>query len=899
MYIRIPFDIDTPTTTTTIATRSERPLSSVQRLVALNIPTSLPPRAPQEIKAENIVQFMRDAWNLQVPNLIISVTGGAKYFKFTNPRIRNDFQHGLVAVALTTRKQRSVILGIMKEVGDAIDKCRYKNTKTPAKIPCIAICSWDYTTDVQQLEQKTLCQIKNEDIKLSDRVMLYRTRHPLEDEKPDSAPLDPNHTHFIILDDQYGTNEDWKNIHPVRSDLILKLRAEIEQAARKINSQGQATSVPIVQILAEGGASSILTVCKAVKSGTPLIVIERTGRAADIIAREYKDLYGSGEMRTFEAYTKIAASSTPKFNSLNTKEFNVDKQKKNIIINPNNKDEFIDMITSKNGYFLINIFQFRRENREYKLNDAILTALLNAAKMTQTEKSRRIEELKLAMAWNKFDLVKRNMLNDKIITEWTDNELDQALQDALRLDSVQFTELLTEYGASFDRLRRLIKMSVYYLNVKNRELLPLDKNGTIVNDDQQYHYYRTYLDKMGVEATDVEQKKLLAANSYGTTDSNKELFKNLDNKVAFCTTDVIRRNGYVDKVSINFHTAPDMAPHKAEICLYVISPTIEPDMFNILYRSPLPSDMIKAEGGLQTIHLSDSSLYLEIGQFLAIDFKDKSGSPSAVDRRKTTIASIDDVKNGYENQQPVKFGEESKGVAFSFTLIPVQALIASKIYRKAANLKRESEVTKDFVEKEREFDKHAAIIIDRCFDEDEDFAVQILTTKSKLYLDYSPIRLAKENNNRSFLATKTVQKYLDGEWFGRINNYGLSRGTVGFLLFILCICPPLIPCPYFYKYIKLNEEKKLSDENKPNWFKRQYYKLCQFYTGRAIVRFYYNILFYIIFLALFSFVLLVDYFPLNIYGGKRNGYYKIYIPITEIFVHILVWTLIVEEIREV
>ncbi|CAF1486548.1 unnamed protein product, partial [Didymodactylos carnosus] len=30
--------------------------------------------------AEEIVEFMRDAWNLHVPNLIISVTGGAKYF---------------------------------------------------------------------------------------------------------------------------------------------------------------------------------------------------------------------------------------------------------------------------------------------------------------------------------------------------------------------------------------------------------------------------------------------------------------------------------------------------------------------------------------------------------------------------------------------------------------------------------------------------------------------------------------------------------------------------------------------------------------------------------------------------------------------------------------------------
>ena len=36
--------------------------------------------------------------------------------------------------------------GIMKEVGDAFDKCRYKNTKTALKTPCIGISSWYATT---------------------------------------------------------------------------------------------------------------------------------------------------------------------------------------------------------------------------------------------------------------------------------------------------------------------------------------------------------------------------------------------------------------------------------------------------------------------------------------------------------------------------------------------------------------------------------------------------------------------------------------------------------------------------------------------------------------------------------------------------------------------------------
>lgn len=58
-------------------------------------------------------------------------------------------------------------------------------------------------------------------------------------------------------------------------------------------------------------------------------------------------------------------------------------------------------------------------------------------------------------------------------------------------------------------------------------------------------------------------------------------------------------------------------------------------------------------------------------------------------------------------------------------------------------------------------------------------------------------------------------------------------------------------------------------------------------------------MFYLIFLGLFSFVLLVDYFPLNNNGGKRNGFANIQIPVTEIFVHIGMFSLIIEEVYEV
>ena len=121
--------------------------------------------------AEKIVRFMREGWGLSTPDLIISVTGGAKSFDMST-RLRKIFQRGLVTAAVTTSKQISeqfvhsyflfcidawVITagtnaGVVKEVGQALNNYRYKNPKHGLDISCIGIGSWGYTAGNDQLE---------------------------------------------------------------------------------------------------------------------------------------------------------------------------------------------------------------------------------------------------------------------------------------------------------------------------------------------------------------------------------------------------------------------------------------------------------------------------------------------------------------------------------------------------------------------------------------------------------------------------------------------------------------------------------------------------------------------------------------------------------------------------
>ena len=121
--------------------------------------------------AQTVVKFMREAWQLKAPDLIISIAGGAKHFDLS-ARLRKAFQLGLVSAAATTSKpfrwhlfSRELFsvdawiittgtnAGVVKEVGQALNTYRYKNQKDGIEIPCIGIASWGYTAGKNQLDR--------------------------------------------------------------------------------------------------------------------------------------------------------------------------------------------------------------------------------------------------------------------------------------------------------------------------------------------------------------------------------------------------------------------------------------------------------------------------------------------------------------------------------------------------------------------------------------------------------------------------------------------------------------------------------------------------------------------------------------------------------------------------
>ncbi|CAF1049419.1 unnamed protein product [Rotaria sordida] len=81
-------------------------------------------------------------------------------------------------------------------------------------------------------------------------------------------------------------------------------------------------------------------------------------------------------------------------------------------------------------------------------------------------------------------------------------------------------------------------------------------------------------------------------------------------------------------------------------------------------------------------------------------------------------------------------------------------------------------------------------IIDQCFDNNENFAFDLLKQPAVAFNDIYPLQLARKINCKSFLASKCVQKYLDHQWFGCINY---KRTAINFRVFLCSLFFPLFP----------------------------------------------------------------------------------------------------------
>ncbi|KAL3875814.1 hypothetical protein ACJMK2_033729, partial [Sinanodonta woodiana] len=381
-------------------------------------------RVDPETKREDLWTIMTNYWKLPFPELLISITGGAKRFDPTDKH-QQIFKRVLMNAATTTGAwiiTGGMGTGVMKIVGEAVrDHILTKGT-TDKKIVALGIATWGCVANRKSLvgHDQGLWPATYRSADLGNRK---------ETGDEPEVLLDHNHTHFILVDD--GTI----NKYGVEIELV----AELEKYISKRKSDTglvEKLSVPMVKIVVEGGVNTMETVWKSVTANIPVLVLKGTGRAADFIAYGYrlqKQNSKKGKIKFLEKLKK-KAESVFQWKDKDKKENEI----KNCV------DKLINILDKERR--LINIFDINEADTK-DIDRAILDALLKA------NESNSEAQLTLALAWNRSDIAKEKIITNKNRNQWKKKEdlLYHAMFTALVQDRVDFVQLFLDCGVSFSK----------------------------------------------------------------------------------------------------------------------------------------------------------------------------------------------------------------------------------------------------------------------------------------------------------------------------------------------------------------------------------------------------------------------------------------------------------------
>ncbi|XP_037345414.2 transient receptor potential cation channel subfamily M member 2 [Pungitius pungitius] len=367
-------------------------------------------RVSTDTSPEVLYQLLTEQWNLSPPNLLISVTGGAKNF-YLRARLESMFHRGLIKVAQTTGAwiiTGGTHAGVMKHVGRAV-RDHALSSSMQGQIVAIGVATWGIIHNRGALVNPEGCFPANYEMDIEGQGRL--------------SCLDNNHTHFLMVDD--GTQGNY--------GVEIELRSRLEKCItrKRLGNRVSGVTIPVVCVVLDGGPGTLNTIYNAMLNGTPCVILEGSGRIADVIAQ----VAGLPLSRVtialiHQLMKRLFGQEYENFSHLKIIEWTKKIQ---------------DIIRMSQ---LLTIFRISEDNHR-EVDVAILQALLKASRASERlgiESWKR--QLELAIAWNRVDLAETEIFTEE--SQWKSSDLHWALFSALVGDRPRFVSLLLENGVSLN-----------------------------------------------------------------------------------------------------------------------------------------------------------------------------------------------------------------------------------------------------------------------------------------------------------------------------------------------------------------------------------------------------------------------------------------------------------------
>ncbi|XP_067404758.1 transient receptor potential cation channel subfamily M member 8 [Emydura macquarii macquarii] len=367
--------------------------------------------------SERLYDLMTEHWHLKTPNLVISVTGGAKNFAL-KPRMRKIFSR-LIYIAQSKGAwifTGGTHYGLMKYIGEVV-RDNTISRSSEENVVAIGIAAWGMISNRDSL------------IRSSNTEGYYSAHYIMDDLKRDPLYcLDNNHTHLLLVDN--GTHG-----HP---SIEAKLRTQLEKyiSERVIPDSNYGGKIPIVCFTQGGGKETLKAINVAIKSKIPCIVVEGSGQIADVIASlvEAEGTLASSSVK--ERLLRYLPHTVSRLTEEETESWI--RWIKEILENPH----------------LLTVIKIEEAGDEI-VSNAISFALYKAFSTNEQDKDNWNGQLKLLLEWNQLDLA-----SDEIFTNdrrWESADLQDVMFIALIKDRPKFVRLFLENGLN---LRKFLSNEV-------------------------------------------------------------------------------------------------------------------------------------------------------------------------------------------------------------------------------------------------------------------------------------------------------------------------------------------------------------------------------------------------------------------------------------------------------
>ncbi|XP_053308236.1 transient receptor potential cation channel subfamily M member 4-like [Spea bombifrons] len=356
-------------------------------------------RLSNETDPSVVYNLITHHWKIPPPNLVVSVVGGDGDFKMRT-WLKDILRKGLVKAAQSTGAwimTGGMQVGIGKYVGEAVRDHATANSNSRTKVVAMGIAPWGIVHNRQSLVNP----------KGSSPA-----KYHMETVDGPTYSLDNNYSVFLLADD--GTNQQ------MGGETSFRFRLEEHISRQKTGVGGKGSiEIPVLCMVIAGESQMLERVYQATRSPIPCLLVAGSGGVADCLAEIME------ESLTMESIRSLIKEKLKQHFPGQDLQKMVDKVQKIV----ENRD-------------LVTVYSNNDGAEDFET--VILKALVKACKKQSSDATEYLDELKLAVAWNREDIAKTELFHGEI--HWRASDLEDTMTDALVNDKPSFVKLFVDNG---------------------------------------------------------------------------------------------------------------------------------------------------------------------------------------------------------------------------------------------------------------------------------------------------------------------------------------------------------------------------------------------------------------------------------------------------------------------